>query len=112
GMLTQLNDDLFAQGLTTIDRRAVGDGDSTASTWPEWAFSPMRFEGMVKHNMATALRGAFHARQAAIPYVNTMHLAPEEEDMGLFLRQLANVVAVPTSKSYSSYKMLNKKWGD
>lgn len=112
GMLTQLNDELYAKGLTTIDRRTIGDGDSTASTWPEWAFSPMRFEGHVKHSMASALRGAFHAKQAAIPYVNTMHLAPDEEDMGLFVRQLANIVAVPTSKSYSSYKMLNKKWGD
>ncbi len=54
GMLTQLNDELYAEGLTHIDRRTVGDGDSTASTWPEWPFSPIRFEGMVKHNMASA----------------------------------------------------------
>ena len=112
GMLTQLNDELFARGLTTIDRRTVGDGDSTASTWPEWPFSPMRFEGMVKHNMASAVRGAFHNRQAALPYVNTMHVEPGEEDLALFVRQLGNIVSVPTSKSYASYKQLNKKWGD
>lgn len=112
GMLTQLNEELYERGLTSIDRRTIGDGTSTASTWPEWAFSPMRFEGMVKHSMATALRGAFHARQAAMPYVNTMHIESGEEDLAQFVRQLGNIVSVPTSKSYSSYKMLNKKWGD
>ncbi|MCK9540375.1 hypothetical protein, partial [Dokdonella sp.] len=36
GMLTTLNDRLYADGLTTIDRRTVGDGQSTASTWGQW----------------------------------------------------------------------------
>src|SRR3546814_15696934 len=49
GMLTVLNDELFQQGLTQVDRRSIGDGDSTATTWREWAFGPMRFEGTVKH---------------------------------------------------------------
>lgn len=112
GMLTQLNDELYSRGLTSVDRRTIGDGDSSASTWPHWPFAPMRFEGMTKHSMASALRQAFHGKQAAIPYVNTMHIEPGEEDFALFVRQLANIVSLPTSKAYASYKMLSKKWGD
>jgi len=33
GMLSPLNDDLYESGLTGVDRRTVGDGRSTASTW-------------------------------------------------------------------------------
>jgi hypothetical protein len=66
GMLTSVNDDLYREGLTHIDRRTIGDGDSNASTWTEWAFSPIRFEGMTKHSMASSLRAVFHNRQAAI----------------------------------------------
>jgi hypothetical protein len=39
GILTSVNDDLYREGLTHIDRRTIGDGDSNASTWTEWAFS-------------------------------------------------------------------------
>ncbi|EGW55182.1 hypothetical protein TevJSym_ae00390 [endosymbiont of Tevnia jerichonana (vent Tica)] len=115
GMLTQLNDELYAEGLTHIDRRTVGDGDSTASTWPEWPFSPIRFEGMVKHNMASALRGAFHNNQAAIPYLDDQEeslLDPILADMRMLTRQLPNIVAVPTKTSYASYKQADSKIGD
>lgn len=112
GMLTQLNDDLFEQGLVKIDRRTIGEGDSTASTWPEWPFSPMRFEGMVKHSMAQALRSVFHAKQAAIPYFDDSDSDPELDDWRTFIRQLTNIIDKPTSKSYSSYVMVNKKQGD
>lgn len=115
GMLTQLNDELYAGGLTHIDRRSFGDGASTASTWPEWPFSPIRFEGMVKHNMATALRSCFHNGQAAIPYTDDLDevlLDQSVADMRLFVRQLSNIVAVPTKTSYASYKMADPKIGD
>lgn len=115
GMLTQLNDELYAEGLTPIDRRTIGDGDSTASTWPEWPFAPIRFEGMTKHSMATALRSAFHNNQAAIPYVDDSDAAlhdPTLADMRRLLRQLPNIVALPTKTSYSSYKQADRKIGD
>lgn len=115
GMLTQLNDELYAEGLTNIDRRSIGDGDSTASTWPEWVFSPIRFEGMVKHNMATALRSCFHNGQAAIPYLDDQEeslLDPTLADMRMLVRQLPNIVAVPTKTSYASYKQADSKIGD
>ncbi|MCP3869697.1 MAG: hypothetical protein GY703_16715 [Gammaproteobacteria bacterium] len=115
GMLTQLNDELYAEGLTPVDRRTVGDGNSTASTWPEWPFSPIRFEGMVKHNMATALRACFHNNQAAIPYLDDREdslLDPTLEDMRLLVRQLPNIIAVPTKTSYASYKQADAKIGD
>jgi len=113
GMLTALNDELYAEGLTSIDRRTIGDGDSTASTWPEWAFSPIRFEGMTKHSMAQALRSIFHNKQAAIPYFddqnpNDMDLA----DLRNFVRQLPNIVPLQTKTSYASYKMADGKLGD
>ena len=112
GMLTQLNDELFAAGLTDIDRRSVADGDSTASTWPDWAFSPIRFEGMTKHQMATALRSIFHNNQAAIPYFDDQSDDPELEDFRDFVRQLPNIVPEKTKASYASYKMANAKLGD
>ena len=113
GMLTQLNDELFADGLVHVDRRTIGEGNSTASTWPEWPFSPIRFEGMVKHSMATALRALFQNRQAAIPYFEDAEIEdPETADMRLLTRQLPNIVPVPTKTSYSSYKMASPKLGD
>lgn len=113
GMLTALNDELYAEGLTEIDRRTIGDGDSTASTWPEWPFSPIRFEGMTKHSMAQAIRSIFHNKQAAIPYFDDQDLAdPELADLRTFVRQLPNIVPEQTKTSYASYKMADGKIGD
>ncbi|HLP97478.1 MAG TPA: hypothetical protein VK149_03435 [Sideroxyarcus sp.] len=132
GMLTSLNDRLFANDLTEIDRRTIGDGQSTASTWNQWTFAPIRFEGMTKHSMATALRAAFHNGNAAIPYFDdsrdangvkdkaNMMLLPGINEQALsgppdwiaFVRQLGNIKALPTKASYSSYKMANPKLGD
>lgn len=113
GMLTTLNDELFAAGLTPIDRRTVGGGASTATTWQDWPFAPMRFEGMVKHSMATALRSIFHNRQAAIPYIDDHDLTdPATADMRWLIRQLGNVRPEQTKVSYASYKMVDRKQGD
>ena len=133
GMLTNLNDMLFARGLTDIDRRSSGDGQSTASTWMHWPFAPIRFEGMTKHNMASLLRTAFHNGQAAIPYVddgsdalrtknaaNTSwgpsrldEIGADSSDFALFIRQLGNVKSAPAKNAaYNTYKMANPKIGD
>jgi len=136
GALTDLNDRLFARGLTDVDRRTIGDGQSTASTWTQWPFAPIRFEGMVKHSMATALRAAFHNGQAAIPYFDdsiddldakdqanvvwtaaiakatSLEIRERNPDWVAFVRQLGNIKVVPTKASYSSYKMANAKVGD
>jgi hypothetical protein len=115
GMLTTLNDDLFLEGMTTIDRRAVGDGQSTASTWTEWAFKPIRFEGMVKHQMAQAFRSLFNNRHAVLAYTGDSdnELAdPELADIRLFARQATNIKAEVTKASYSSYKMVKQNIGD
>lgn len=115
GMLTQLNDQLYADGLTRIDRRTIGDGDSTASTWPEWPFSPVRFEGMTKHSMAQALRSVFHNNQAALPYMDDADdslIDPALTDMRQLTRQLPNIVPLKTKTSYASYKMADAKLGD
>lgn len=133
GMLTNLNDMLFARGLTDIDRRSIGEGQSTASTWMHWPFAPIRFEGMTKHNMASLLRTAFHNGQAAIPYVddgsdalrtknaaNTSwgpsrldEIGADSSDFALFIRQLGNVKSAPAKNAaYNTYKMANPKIGD
>lgn len=131
GMLTSLNDRLYAQGLTDIDRRTIGEGESTASTWGQWPFAPIRFQGMTKHSMASVLRSAFHNGQAAIPYfydgaeavredANVVWLPPagmaglsaEEADWVAFVRQLGNIKAEATKADYSSYKMADPKIGD
>lgn len=113
GMLTQLNDELFAEGLTDVDRRTIGDGESTASTWGDWPFAPLRFEGMTKHQMATLLRGVFHNGYAVIPYVDDRNMRDDATaDMRAFTRQLPNIVGKPTKASYASYSMADKKKGD
>lgn len=111
GMLTAVNDDLFRQGLTHINRETVGDGQSTASAWNEWAFAPMRFEGMVKHVMASAVREAFHHGRAAMPYVDTGWDGEAPEWLAM-VRQLGNMKALPTRASYSSFQMADQKVGD
>lgn len=111
GMLTALNDDLFREGLTEIDRRAIGDGDSTATTWPQWAFSPLRFEGMTKHQMAMAVRQAFHGGHVCLPYLDD-HDLREQPDLRALVRQIPNIVPVPTKTSYPSYRMADSKIGD
>lgn len=111
GMLTAVNDDLFRQGLTPVNRETVGDGQSTASTWGQWAFAPMRFEGMVKHVMASAVREAFHHGRAAMPYVDTGWDGEAAEWLAM-VRQLGNMKALPTRASYSSFQMADQKVGD
>ena len=132
GMLTSLNDALFAQGLTDVDRRIIGEGQSTASTWGHWPFAPIRFEGMTKHAMFSALRAVFHNGQAAIPYVDdgsdamrtknrantqwgpsALDLIQDTSDQAKFIRQLGNIKAKPVQgQSYSTFKMANPKIGD
>lgn len=111
GMMTAVNDDLFNQGLTHVNRETVGDGQSTAASWAQWAFAPMRFEGMTKHVMASALREAFHHGRAAMPYVDT-GFDGEAPEWLTFVRQLGNMKAVPTKASYSSFQMADTKIGD
>lgn len=111
GMLTAVNDDLFAQGLTHINRETIDEGNSTASSWAQWAFAPIRFDGMTKHVMASALREAFHHGRAAIPYVDT-GWAQEERDWLSFVRQLGNMKAMPSKASYSSFQMVDQAVGD
>ncbi|WFC43188.1 hypothetical protein [Pseudoxanthomonas sp. SE1] len=113
GMIAPLNDDLFRERLTDIDRRAIGDGESTASTWPEWAFSPIRFEGMVKHQMAMALRGVFHNGHAIVPYFDDQDMRdPQLAELRTFIRQLGNVKSKASKAAYPSYVMADPKKGD
>lgn len=115
GMLTALNDDLLAQNLTTIDRRMIGDGESTAHTWTEWAFKPVRFDGMAKHQMATGLRMVFHSGYAVVPYFSDDDDSLKNESvqaLRLLTQQLANIKQLPTQEAYSSYDTVSNKLGD
>lgn len=115
GMLTQLNDDLYAHRLTDIDRRAIGGGESSANTWSEWPFRPIRFEGMTKHQMATALRAFFHGNYAVLPLIDdqTQSLTSDTvRDMRVLIRQLSNIKSAPTKTTYDSYVTVNHKVGD
>ncbi len=111
GMLTSVNDELYRKGLTHVNREVVADGQSTASAWSEWAFAPMRFEGMTKHVMASAVREVFHHNRAAFPYVDVADEREPEEWLA-FVRQVGNMKAAPTQASYSSFSMVDRKTGD
>lgn len=111
GMMTTVNDQLFRQGLTHINRSTINDGDSNASAWDQWAFAPIRFDGPNKHTMASELRSVFHHNRAAFPYVDTNDETEPPEWLA-FCRQLGNVKALPTKVSYSSFKMADPKKGD
>lgn len=113
GMLTSVNDDLFREGLTDIDRRTIGNGDSNASTWAEWPFAPIRFEGMAKHSMASSLRAALHNRRAAIAPFDEDGAGEEDREWQAFVRQLGNIKQVANkSGSYPSYKQVDVNLGD
>lgn len=111
GMLTGLNDTLYRKGLTHINRETVNDGESNASAWSQWAFAPMRFEGMTKHVMASAVREIFHHNRCAFPYVDMMDEREPPEWLS-FVRQMGNMKSIPTLASYSSFKMADDKVGD
>lgn len=110
GVLTSVNDALFRLGLTDIDRMSIGDGQSTQSTWHQWAFAPIRFMGMTKHAMASQLRSAFHGGRAAMPYFDEDDA--ECADWLAFVRQLANIKEEHTKADYSSFKQADTKIGD
>ncbi len=113
GMLTSVNDDLYAQNLTEIDRRAIADGDSNASSWQEWAFAPIRFEGMTKHSMASSLRAAFHNSKAVISIFDEDAEDDVSKDWRDMVRQMGNIKQVPNKTgSYPSYKQVDIKIGD
>jgi hypothetical protein len=113
GMLTSVNDDLYREGLIELDRRSIGDGDSNATTWTEWAFSPIRFEGMTKHSMASSLRAALHNRQAAIAPFDEDGTSDDDREWQSFVRQLGNIKQVANrTGSYPSYKQVDIKVGD
>lgn len=135
-MIGQVNDQLFKEGLIDLDRHAIGE--STASQWGHWVFSPLRFEGMTKHQMATAVSTTINGRAWALPYVpeieegdqsydtrqiksgEGMHYKAQAahkqkliEDYALLLKQLENIKATPVKGgAYCSYKMLKKPVGD
>lgn len=110
GMLTSLNDRLYAAGLCETDRRTINDGESTASSWKSWSFAPLRFEGMTKHSMASILRAAFHNGQAAIASFDEDAL--ECADWRDFVRQLGNIKAEQNKAGYASFKQADQKVGD
>lgn len=111
GMLTGLNDVLYRKGLTPVNRETVNEGQSNATSWAEWAFAPMRFDGMTKHVMAGALRQAFHHNRAAMPFVDQAD-DREPPEWVSFCRQLANIKVEHTKNKYSSFKMADPKVGD
>lgn len=117
GLLTQLNDDLYAHDLVSVSRQEIDGGNSTASSWEKWPFAPLRFEGMQKHAMAQAVRALYSANRTAFPYFDDSDLEINEADTdtaGLrhLKRQLTNIRKEENSKSYASYRMIKTSLGD
>lgn len=110
GLMTSVNDSLFRLGLVEMDRMSVGDGKSSQSTWTEWAFSPIRFQGMTKHAMASAVRSVYHNGRAALPYFDEDD--PHCKDWLDLVRHLGNIKEVKGGADYSSFKQVDDKIGD
>ena len=114
GLIGNVNDDLYRAGVIQTDRMTMPE--SNASHWGEWAFAPLRFEGMIKHSMAVSLASTFSGKRVALVYV--AHITEGDvdyddvKDLQLLYRQLTNIEAITTSKSYASYKMLKRDVGD
>lgn len=113
-LIADINEALYEEGLITVNHKM--QGESTASNWSKWFFSPLRFEGMTKHLMATALRALFSNGRIALPYVNHIEESDidydDVKDLQVLYRQLTNIEAVSTTKSYASYKMVKVAIGD
>lgn len=116
GLIATVNDLLFEEGLITINRHLIGEGQSSASHWDKWAFAPIPFQGMTKHSMAVSLAAAFSGKRVALPYVQ--HIAEGDasfddvKDLQWLYRQLTNIKTAATTKSYASYKMVKRDIGD
>lgn len=108
GMLSSLNDDLYREGLTRIDRETLNTGQSVASNWSSWAFQPLRFEGGQKHQMAQVFREIFHQERAILPYLEDT----ASNDIITFTHQIPNILSESSKKSYATYRMANPKIGD
>lgn len=135
-MIGMVNDQLFKEGLIDIDRHSLGD--STATQWANWAFSPIQFQGMTKHQMATAVSTTINGRAWALPYIPELEEGDQRHDTraikagqgmrykaqrahkeklisdyGLLLKQLENIKSLPVKNgAYNSYKMIKKEVGD
>lgn len=110
GLLTSVNDALYRKGLVEVDRMTVGEGKSSQSTWTQWAFSPIRFQGMTKHAMASALRSVFHNGRAAMPFFDDDD--PQCVDWRDLVRHLGNIKEEKGKVDYSSFKQVDEKVGD
>lgn len=110
GLMTSVNDALFRLGLVEMDRMSVGDGKSSQSTWTEWAFSPIRFQGMTKHAMASAVRSVFHNGRAALPFFDDED--PTYKDWIDLVHHLGNIKEEKGGADYSSFKQVDDKIGD
>ena len=111
GMLTALNEELYQNNLTHIDRKAIDGGNSSSSSWENWAFKPVRFEGMTKHQMASSLQQIFSGNKAVMPYLTEEELKKAPE-LASLIQQLTNITQTQTTKSYPSYKMVKRGIGD
>jgi len=116
GLLTDVNKILYRERLTSIDISEIHDGKSSESTWPDWPFSPIRFLGGLKHQMASALANVFRNHKAILPWFDESE-EPEpglEEDFRTVISQLGNVRAEPAKNGglYPSYKIDDKSIGD
>lgn len=117
-VIAQVNDLLYQRGIIDINRHDFGD--NSASTWPNWAFSPVQFQGMAKHQMATTLRNIVHNGRMALPYIpeietnNGDDLGDDElEDWARFHKQVNNINAqAKPGLPFLTYKMTDSKIGD
>ncbi len=55
-LIADINDMLYAEGLTNYNRKREGTEDNSQANWDKWPFQPIRFTGYQKHWMFKTLR--------------------------------------------------------
>jgi len=55
-LIADINDQLYALGLTNYNRKREGTEENSQANWDKWPFQPIRFTGYQKHWMFKTLR--------------------------------------------------------
>ena len=126
-LIADINDMLYAEGLTSYSRQREGTEENTQSNWDKWPFQPIRFTGYQKHWMFKTLRDDISEGRYFTPLIEAEQddrwdpakakgfVDPAAGDKALikFIVQCKNMRAERApSGQYYIYSMIKPRLGD